>query len=144
MSLNKHLPPFHLAIPVRDLTVTRCFYRDCFGCEEGRSSDTWVDFDFFGHQLVIHMVEQAETIPLAKNPVDGHNIPVPHFGIILDWDDWHNLAQRLKSQNVKFTVEPYIRFKGQVGEQATMFFYDPSGNAIELKAFQNKSQIFAK
>ena len=139
------LMPFHLAVPVKDLNETRAFYRDILGLEEGRSSETWVDFNFYGHQFVIHLQpEFFERADVYSNPVDGHNVPVPHFGIVLQWDDWENLALRLQSFNIKFGIEPYIRFKGQVGEQGTMFFYDPSGNALEFKAFKDMSLLFAK
>ncbi|MEQ6167233.1 MULTISPECIES: VOC family protein [unclassified Ekhidna] len=136
------LRPFHLAVPVKDLDETRSFYRDIMGFEEGRSSDRWVDFNFFGHQFVIHMVDKKEE--LEVNPVDGHAVPVPHFGVVLAWNDWESLSTRLKKANTKFIIEPYIRFQGEVGEQATMFFMDPSGNALEFKAFKNDSEIFAK
>jgi extradiol dioxygenase family protein len=139
------LQPFHLAIPVYDVALAREFYRDEFGLEEGRSADTWVDFNFYGHQLVIH---QHPITPDQKtattNPVDGHNVPVPHFGVVLTWEQWEQLAQRLKERNIKFIIEPYIRFEGQVGEQATMFFHDPCGNALEFKAFKDMGQLFAK
>ena len=139
------LMPFHLAVPVKDLNETRAFYRDILGLEEGRSSETWVDFNFYGHQFVIHLKpEFFERADVYSNPIDGHNVPVPHFGIVLQWDDWENLALRLQSFNIKFGIEPYIRFKGQVGEQGTMFFYDPSGNALEFKAFKDMSLLFAK
>ena len=141
------LMPFHLAVPVRDLIETRTFYRDLLGCEEGRSSETWVDFNFFGHQLVLHVkpeyFEKTEADSMT-NPVDGHDVPVPHFGIVLAWDDWEVLAVRLIEKSVTFVIEPYVRFKGQVGEQATMFFYDPSGNALEFKAFKDMDLLFAK
>lgn len=136
------LRPFHLAVPVKDLNETRVFYRDVMGFEEGRSSDAWVDFNFYGHQFVIHKVENAAEAEV--NPVDGKAVPVPHFGVVLSWEDWECLSQKLKSTNVKFVIEPYIRFEGQVGEQATMFFHDPSGNALEFKAFRNDEDIFAK
>ena len=134
--------PFHLAIPVKDLDETRSFYRDIMGFEEGRSSDRWVDFNFYGHQFVIHQVDEKEG--LENNPVDGHDVPVPHFGVVLEWSDWQQLAEKLKVANTKFVIEPYIRFEGQVGEQATMFFLDPSENALEFKAFRNDAEIFAK
>ena len=137
------LRPFHLAIPVSDLEQTRTFYRKTLGCEEGRSSDHWVDFNFFGHQLVIYLADQPKAKD-ASTPVDGHDVPVPHFGVVLDWDVWQSLASRLQDQGIAFVIEPYIRFKGQVGEQATMFFYDPSGNALEFKAFKDLDQLFAK
>lgn len=139
------LSPFHLAIPVYDLAASRRFYGDVFGLEEGRSSAHWVDFNFYGHQLVIHehpktpSQEQAHT-----NAVDGHDVPVPHFGIVLEWEQWDALAERLKSFKIPFVIEPYVRFKGQVGEQATMFLYDPCGNALEFKAFRDIGQLFAK
>ncbi|WP_406706238.1 VOC family protein [Sodalis sp.] len=139
------LSPFHLAIPVDDLPAARRFYRDIFGLAEGRSSDQWVDFDFYGHQLVIH--EQAKTPvqqALGTNRVDGHDVPVPHFGIVLSWKEWEALAARLRDFATEFVIEPYVRFKGQVGEQATMFLLDPCGNALEFKAFKDRSQLFAK
>ncbi|AFK64590.1 glyoxalase/bleomycin resistance protein/dioxygenase superfamily protein [Advenella kashmirensis WT001] len=139
------LSPFHLAIPVYDLTAARNFYGDVFGLSEGRSSEQWVDFDFYGHQLVIHEHPQTASQQQAHtNAVDGHNVPVPHFGVVLEWDQWETLAERLKARNTKFVIEPGIRFKGQVGEQATMFLFDPCGNALEFKAFRDMSQLFAK
>ncbi len=135
--------PFHLAVPVNDLTETRAFYRDILGCPEGRSSDHWVDFNLFGHQFVIHL-NPTPKAKLAHNPVDGHDVPIPHFGVVLDWDVWEKLAEKLRNHGVEFIIEPYIRFKGEVGEQATMFFLDPSGNALEFKSFKDFSQIFAK
>ena len=134
--------PFHLAFPVRDLAEARAFYGDLLGCAEGRSSDEWVDFDFFGHQLVAHI--GGEAVDRASNRVDGHDVPVPHFGVLLDMDDWQTLADRLVAAGTDFAMEPLIRFKGQPGEQATMFFRDPSGNALEFKAFADDSMIFAK
>ena len=135
------LRPFHLAVPVRELAPARSFYRDVMGFEEGRSSDKWVDFNFYGHQFVIHEVEQvAES---EHNPVDGHAVPVPHFGVVLQWDDWEELKDRLVAADTDFIIEPYVRFKDQPGEQATMFFLDPSGNALEFKAFKSDEQIFA-
>ncbi len=136
--------PFHLAIPVKELKETRAFYNTVIGCEEGRTSDHWVDLNFFGHQLVLHMVEQGEEITSDNNPVDGKQVPVPHFGVVLDWGDWEMLAKRLKDNNVKFIIEPYIRFEGKPGEQATLFFKDPSGNALEFKAFKDMTNLFAK
>ncbi|WP_166381668.1 VOC family protein [Polaribacter sp. 11A2H] len=136
--------PFHLAIPVQDLEKCRTFYRDILNCEEGRSTEQWVDFNFFGHQLVIHQKEEYIPTEAVTNPVDGHDVPVPHFGVVLTWEDWHSLAERLKSVNTKFEIAPCIRFKGKVGEQATMFFKDPENNALEFKAFQDMSQLFAK
>ena len=139
------LSPFHLAIPVYDLAAARTFYGEVFGLEEGRSSTQWVDFNFYGHQLVIH--EHPKTVSqenVHRNPVDGHDVPVPHFGIILGWEQWEALAERLRSFGTEFVIEPYIRFKGQVGEQATMFLFDPCGNALEFKAFKDMRQLFAK
>ena len=128
------LTPFHLAIPVHDVNVAREFYVDTLGCGVGRSSDKWVDLDLYGHQLVCH--ETGDVRPDAdSNPVDGHDVPVPHFGVVLTMPVWRELADRLGKQGIKFIIEPYIRFEGQPGEQATMFFKDPSGNAIEFKAF---------
>ncbi len=135
--------PFHLAIPVKELEICRSFYRDVLGCKEGRSSEKWVDFNFFGHQFVIHQTDIVKQ-KSAENPVDGKQVPVPHFGVVLEWDDWENLSQKLQSQNIDFIIEPYIRFKGEVGEQATMFFSDPEDNALEFKAFKDMSQIFAR
>lgn len=137
--------PFHLAIPVNNLTTCRKFYGDILDCKEGRSSDIWVDFDFFGHQLVIHQKPADENqVQPVSNPVDGHDVPIPHFGVVLDWEVWIALSEKLKSLNIDFVIEPYIRFKGEVGEQATMFFHDPSNNALEFKAFKNKDQLFEK
>ncbi len=139
------LSPFHLAIPVDDLHTARHFYGEVFGLEEGRSSTQWVDFNFYGHQLVIHEVPKTSSRETGStNPVDGHDVPVPHFGIVLDWDQWEVLAGRLKSFGIEFTIEPSVRFKGQVGEQATMFLLDPCGNALEFKAFKDISQLFSK
>ena len=137
------LPPFHLAFPVDDLAEARRFYGEVMGCAEGRSSDEWVDFDFHGHQIVAHLSPRREAAD-HHNPVDGHDVPVPHFGVVLDWDDFHALAARLRDGGVRFVIEPYIRFAGQVGEQATMFFRDPAGNALEFKSFRDRSQLFAK
>ncbi|MDB4108203.1 VOC family protein [Flavobacteriaceae bacterium] len=136
--------PFHLAIPVWNLEACRVFYRDTLGCEEGRSSDHWVDFNFFGHQLVIHFKPKETDNDLHVNKVDGKQVPVPHFGVILPWEHFETFAENLKRQKIDFIIEPYTRFKGQIGEQATMFFYDPAGNALEFKAFKDTSQIFAK
>ncbi len=137
------LQPFHLAIPVHNLEQNRTFYRDILGCSEGRSADHWVDFNFFGHQLVIHYKE-AKKEDTISNPVDGKDVPVPHFGVVLGWQQWQDFAERLKQHKIKFVIEPYIRFEGEVGEQATLFFKDPSGNALEFKAFKNIDQLFAK
>ncbi len=137
------LHPFHLAIPVHDLEKNRTFYRDTLGCSEGRSSDHWVDFNFFGHQLVIHYKASPKEASIS-NPVDGKEVPVPHFGVVLAWQQWQDFAKRLKEYKIQFVIEPYIRFEGEVGEQATLFFKDPSGNALEFKAFKNIDQLFAK
>ena len=135
--------PFHLAIPVSDLEKSRQFYQEILGCSLGRSSDSWVDFNFFGHQLSAHL-RPDELKNTKKNAVDGKSVPVRHFGAILDWEDWHTLSNRLKKLETEFVIEPYIRFKGEIGEQATMFFLDPSGNALEFKSFKDRSQVFAK
>lgn len=136
--------PFHLAIPVHNLEQAREFYGQVLGFREGRSSDHWIDYDCYGHQLVVHLDESMESADKAHNQVDGHAVPVPHFGVVLDMPTWQELADRLKEKGIEFAIEPYIRFKGQPGEQATMFFYDPSGNALEFKAFNDLSQLFAK
>lgn len=135
--------PFHLAFPIRDIEETRSFYGDLLGCDIGRSTEKWIDFDFFGHQLSAH-IKPEELALAATNIVDGKNVPVRHFGAILPWKEWHDLADKLKTHGIEFVIEPYIRFKGEVGEQATMFFLDPCGNALEFKSFQDPSQIFAK
>ena len=138
------LTPFHVAIPVHDIEAARKFYREVLGCGEGRSDTHWTDFDLYGHQFVIHYKPKpAGAEALHSNPVDGHDVPVPHYGVVLEWDDWHTLEARLKSHGIAFIIEPYIRFRGQPGEQATMFFLDPSGNALEFKSFQDISQLFA-
>lgn len=137
------IQPFHLAIPVNNLETCRAFYRDILNCEEGRSSNQWVDFNFFGHQLVIHYKPKSET-DFHTNPVDGKHVPVPHFGVVLPWNTFHAFAEDLKQKNINFVIEPYIRFEGLAGEQATMFFNDPSGNALEFKAFKDINQLFAK
>lgn len=170
------LQPFHLAVPVNNLKAARKFYGEFLGFEEGRSTESWIDWNFFGHQFVTHLksgkaneavvnsvlaeqsvaelhnkVDEKEVPVLAeqsvaelRNKVDGKEVPVPHFGVVLEWNEWHKFSERLKAHNVKFVIEPYIRFRGQIGEQATMFFLDPSGNALEFKAFQDPSQLFAK
>ena len=138
------IAPFHIAFPVSDLDAARAFYGETLGCEEGRSSDTWIDFNLFGHQIVAHYKPPAETGTAHHNPVDGHDVPVPHFGVVLPWDQWEALAEKVKSAGVEFVIEPYVRFEGETGEQATMFFLDPSGNALEFKAFKDLSQLFAK
>lgn len=141
------LRPFHLAFPVRNVAEARAFYCELLGCPEGRSADTWVDFNLFGHQIVAHLdpsladTGQANSL---QNPVDGHDVPVPHFGIVLEMNDWKSLRDRLIEGGMKFVIEPYIRFEGEPGEQATMFFLDPSGNALEFKAFEDLGQLFAK
>jgi len=140
------MTPFHLAIPVRDLPGARAFYGTLLGCAEGRSSEDWVDFNFFGHQLVCHAVQTAGgPAPRAgSNPVDGHDVPVPHFGLVLEMPDWEALAARLQAAGQRFVIEPHVRFRGKPGEQATMFLTDPSGNALEFKAFRDiAGQLFA-
>lgn len=143
LPLNPEIPPFHLAFPVHDLSAARAFYGSALGCPEGRSSDEWIDFNFCGHQIVAHLAPQ-ECASDATNAVDGHGVPVRHFGLVLPMAQWEALADRLRVAGVRFVIEPYVRFKGEVGEQATMFFRDPSGNAIELKAFADPSRLFAK
>jgi len=135
--------PFHLAIPVHDLAAAREFYGGLFGCAEGRSSDEWVDFDFFGHQVVAHL-DPTKRKHVHHNEVDGEDVPVPHFGVVMEWHAWQSLAERLRTRGTRFEIEPGIRFAGQVGEQATMFLYDPSGNALEFKAFKDPSRLFAR
>ena len=166
MTMNQELPPFHLAIKVKNLASARQFYGELFGCPEGRSDDTWVDFDFFGHQLVCHVSEtypgvgntqpnpvdsnpvdsnSVDSNSVDSNPVDGHDVPIPHFGVVLEIDAWQALAQKLQQSGTRFVIEPYTRFEGQPGEQSTMFLLDPSGNAIEFKAFRDiAGQLFAK
>lgn len=139
----QHNTPFHLAFPILDIEDTRKFYGGLLGCEVGRSTDKWIDFNFFGHQLSAHV--KPEEVGRAKtNEVDGDAVPVRHFGAILAWEQWHQLADKLRAADIKFIIEPHIRFKGEVGEQATMFFLDPAGNALEFKSFQDMSQVFAK
>jgi extradiol dioxygenase family protein len=137
------LRPFHLAFPVHDLEAARIFYGDLLGCDEGRSDSHWIDFSLFGHQIVAHLDENFVARPLA-NPVDGEQVPVPHFGVVLTMPAWQALADRLSAAAIDFVIAPTIRFAGQVGEQATMFFHDPSGNALEFKAFASDDQLFAK
>ena len=137
------MQPFHLAIPVHDLAAAREFYCQLLGCPEGRSAASWVDFDFFGHQLVAHL-DPSRRPWVHHNVVDGHDVPVPHFGVVLEWSAWHELATRMRAGGVAFVIEPGIRFAGQVGEQATMFFHDPSDNALEFKAFKDPSRLFAR
>ena len=134
-------PRFHLAMPVDDLDAARAFYGGTLGCAQGRSAETWVDWDFRGHQIVTHLAPSASD--QIHNPVDGHDVPVPHFGLILTIADFHELAERLRGAGTTFVIEPYVRFAGETGEQWTMFFYDPAGNALEFKAFADDSQIFA-
>ena len=140
---TKNLLPFHLAIPVNDLEKSRNFYKNILGFEEGRSSNHWVDFNFFGHQLVIHYKEK-ESDDTKTNPVDGKDVPIPHFGVILEWNDFQDFSKKLKEKKINFIIEPYIRFEGLPGEQATMFFKDPCGNALEFKSFKDLNKIFEK
>lgn len=137
------IPPFHVAIPVHNLQECRKFYREILECEEGRSSDHWVDFNLFGHQLVIHYKPKSDAED-HSNPVDGKQVPVPHYGVVLPWEEFHKLSDKLQAQGIDFIIEPYIRFKGEPGEQATMFFKDPAGNALEFKSFRDIGQLFAK
>ena len=137
------IAPFHLAFPVDDLAAARDFYGRVLGCPEGRSSAEWIDFSLFGHQIVAHL-SPPKADGDHHNAVDGHDVPVPHFGVVLPWEQFHAFAERLRGHGVKFVIEPCIRFAGQVGEQATMFFRDPAGNALEFKAFRDLSQLFAK
>ena len=137
------LRPFHLAFPVHDLAAARAFYGDLLGCTEGRSSEEWVDFDFHGHQIVAHLAP-GTVADTATNHVDGHGVPVPHFGLVLTMADWEALATRLEAANLDFVIAPTKRFRGKPGEQATMFFRDPSGNAIEMKAFADDAMLFAR
>lgn len=141
--MTSAIPLFHLAFPVKDIAEARTFYGDLLGCREGRSSEAWVDFDFYGHQLVAHLAP-GECGHKATSAVDDHQVPVRHFGAILPMVEWEALAARLKGAKIDFVIEPYVRFKGEVGEQATMFFLDPSGNALEFKSFADMSQVFAK
>ena len=136
------LPPFHLAFPVDDLAAARAFYGGVLGCPEGRSADDWIDFDLFGHQIVAHLAPDAARAR-ASNPVDGEDVPVPHFGVVLPMADWKALADRLRSADTVFVIEPTIRFPGEPGEQATMFFLDPAGNALEFKAMADPAKLFA-
>ncbi len=141
--MNKPLYPFHLAIPVDDLEVARHFYGTVLKCPEGRTSDLWTDYDLYGHQLVIHF-HPSNGSEEHHNPVDGHDVPIPHFGVVLPWEEWEELAKRMRGAGIRFIIEPYIRFEGLPGEQATMFFKDPCGNALEFKSFKNIEQLFAK
>ena len=143
MVKSTKISPFHLAIPVWNLEECRIFYVDILECPQGRSSTHWVDFDLFGHQLVIHYKPKNEN-QNHSNEVDGKQVPVPHFGVVLPWQTFHDFAEKLKQKGIQFVIEPYIRFEGEVGEQATLFFLDPSENALEFKAFKNPNQLFAK
>lgn len=133
--------PFHVAFPVNDLEATHTFFKEVLGCKIGRTSERWIDFDLYGHQITAHLTDQKIEEPPA-NPVDGKQVPIKHFGVILEWNQWHELAENLQKKAIDFVIEPYIRFKGERGEQATMFFLDPSGNALEFKSFKNDSAIF--
>ena len=135
--------PFHLAFPVKNIELTKFFYKEVLGCEIGREDKKWVDFNFFGHQLSAHL-KPDELKKTKENPVDGKSVPVRHFGVILPWEKWQLLSKKLIKINTEFIIEPYVRFEGEVGEQATMFFLDPSGNALEFKSFKDSSQVFAK
>ncbi|HKL91351.1 MAG TPA: VOC family protein [Allomuricauda sp.] len=137
------ITPFHVAVPVHNLEQCRTFYRDVLGCEEGRNAEQWVDFNFFGHQFVIHYKPKSEE-DTHTNPVDGKNVPVPHYGVVLPWETFQTFSKDLIEKGIDFVIEPYIRFKGEPGEQATMFFLDPAGNALEFKAFKDMGQLFAK
>lgn len=139
--MTAHIP-FHLAFPVHDIAVARQFYGELLGCAEGRSSEHWVDFNLFGHQIVAHFSPDAQPRSLSEKPVDQHHVPIPHFGAVLPRDKWNELAERLQAANVEFIIEPCIRFAGQTGEQATMFFLDPSGNALEFKSLRNMDELF--
>jgi uncharacterized protein len=137
------VPPFHLAFPVHDLAAARHFYGEILGCPEGRSAEKWVDFDLRGHQIVTHLAPKA-AFARSTNPVDGEDVPVPHFGLVLTMDEWKALAERLEAADVDFVIPPTVRFEGQAGEQATMFLLDPSGNALEFKAMADPAKLFAK
>lgn len=137
------MQPFHLAFPIDDIEATRSFYVDLLGCSVGREAATWIDFDLFGHQISAHLRPRPQVSGFT-NPVDGDAVPIPHFGVVLDWEEWHALRDRLVAGGVDFRVGPRIRFAGQVGEQATMFFLDPSGNALEFKSFRNPASLFAR
>ncbi len=137
------LTPFHIAFPVDDLAAARAFYGGLLGCPEGRSAEDWIDFDLYGHQIVAHLAPRRTEAP-HSNAVDGHDVPVPHFGVVLTLDAWQALADRLTAAGIRFVIEPHIRFRGEAGEQATMFFLDPAGNALEFKAFADMGQLFAR
>lgn len=141
--MNQTIHPFHLAIPVDDLRAARHFYGEVLQCHEGRTDELWTDYNFYGHQLVIHYKPKSQG-EIHHNPVDGHDVPVPHFGVVLPWDEWEKLVDRVRAAGVSFVIEPYIRFAGQTGEQATVFFMDPCGNALEFKSFKDIGQLFAK
>ena len=137
-----NLPPFHLAIPVNDIESTRHFYTEIIGCTVGREAERWIDFNFFGHQVSAHVKPEA-TEEMPTNPVDGESVPVRHFGLVLEWDVWHKLVDKLDGLSVRYLIKPTVRFRGQTGEQATFFIKDPSGNALEFKSFKDLSQLFA-
>ncbi len=141
--MPESFPRFHLALPVTDLDATRRFYTDLLGCPTGRESSRWVDLDFFGHQLVLHLVKPDQHPAAASNAVDGHDVPAGHFGPVLAWSDWEALADRMRQRGVEFLIEPYVRFEGKAGEQGTFFVRDPSGNALEFKTFRNISKLFS-
>ena len=140
--MTASLTPFHIAFPVHDLAAARAFYGEALGLPQGRSSDSWIDYDLFGHQIVAHL-KPGMTAANHHNPVDGHDVPVPHFGVVLEWTAFHAFADRIRAAGITFVIEPYIRFEGQPGEQATMFFLDPSGNALEFKSFRDPAKLFA-
>lgn len=143
MAPNNPPPPFHLAAPIKDKTVVRDFYVNVLGCRVGREADKWIDLDFFGHQLSFHVKPEADVRETLTNPVDGKDVPVRHFGAVLPWEAWHALSERLVAAKTDFIIDPYIRFEGEVGEQATLFFLDPTGHALEFKSFKNPDQLFA-
>lgn len=138
------LTPFHIAVPVHNLEDALKFYQTHFDCSIGRSSDKWIDLNLYGHQYVLHLKKDMEPANLHHNAVDGKSVPVPHYGVVLEWEIWQKLAEKLNDLNTEFVIEPYVRFEGKTGEQATMFLLDPSGNALEFKAFKNMDQLFAK
>lgn len=145
MTASRRRQPFHLAIKVHDIAAARAFYGELLGCPEGRSAESWVDFDLYGHQLVCHLAPAGDAGGVHHNPVDGDQVPVPHFGVVLDMPTWEALAERLRQAGIEFVIEPHVRFRGQPGEQATLFFLDPSGNALEFKAFADiEGQLFAR
>lgn len=141
--MNDTIRPFHVAFPVKDLEATYDFFVNVLGCTTGRTAERWTDFNLFGHQVSAHLVDDEQQA-VKTNPVDGKKVPASHWGVILTWEEWHTLADRVKSHHIDFLIEPYTRFEGQVGEQATMFFLDPSGNALEFKAFKDDNYIFQK